>query len=346
MKASGNNESASRVESTNATGCQQRFSCLDNCPPAFGAVPGHWVKRFSAPDASKTAPQTRPERPATMAGHDRHIDFATAANLTRITRQPQPPDPGQDCREQIPWYCHLGQLVDDVLGMADHLGPDLDEFLPERRQRPAPDRRRQHQPPEEVGQVVGQGEHLQPGGVGGARSDLVRQEGRAGLLAPDQLRLQGEPAGPVGQPEEARVYHQARDGGRPRQFRRRIAVVAGRENGGRSATIDRSPGTAGAVRAAGQETPAETVPDDETPTSCAETRDRTTTCRLTTRHSGQVLMRFFPRGLPFRVPAIGRPGLQGSPTCRTPSSCSPLGPTAGLRHTLHCSVQCCGLQIL
>ena len=45
--------------------------------------------------------------------------------------------------------------------MADHLGPDLDEFLPQRCQRPTPDRLREHQLPQEVGQVVGQGEQVQ-----------------------------------------------------------------------------------------------------------------------------------------------------------------------------------------
>ena len=57
---------------------------------------------------------------------------------------------------------HLRQLEDDVLGVDDHLGPDLDQLLPQRRQRPALDRLRQHQLPQEVGQVVRQGEQLQP----------------------------------------------------------------------------------------------------------------------------------------------------------------------------------------
>jgi hypothetical protein len=39
-----------------------------------------------------------------------------------------------------------------------HLGPDLDRPLPQRRERPALERLRQHQLPQEVGQVVGQGE--------------------------------------------------------------------------------------------------------------------------------------------------------------------------------------------
>ena len=40
------------------------------------------------------------------------------------------------------------------------LGPDLDQFLPQRRQRPVLHRARQRQPPQEVPQVVGQREEL------------------------------------------------------------------------------------------------------------------------------------------------------------------------------------------
>ena len=40
----------------------------------------------------------------------------------------------QDFPEQILWHRHLGQLERDVPAMADHLGADLDQFLPQRRQ--------------------------------------------------------------------------------------------------------------------------------------------------------------------------------------------------------------------
>ena len=60
--------------------------------------------------------------------------------------------------------------------LADHLGPDLDEFLPQCCQRPAPDRLREHQLPKEVGQVVGQGEQVQ--------SRLIILESSARQLGP------------------------------------------------------------------------------------------------------------------------------------------------------------------
>src|SRR5215831_20560007 len=45
--------------------------------------------------------------------------------------------------------------------MTDHLGPDLDQLLPQRRESPSFDRLRQYQLPKEVGQVVRQGEQVQ-----------------------------------------------------------------------------------------------------------------------------------------------------------------------------------------
>ena len=50
----------------------------------------------------------------------------------------------------------------DVAAVAHDPGPDLDQLLAQRRQRPLLDLLRQGQRPQEVGQVVGQGEQLQP----------------------------------------------------------------------------------------------------------------------------------------------------------------------------------------
>jgi len=50
----------------------------------------------------------------------------------------------------------------DVFRVPRHLGTDLDEFLPQRRQRPMPHWFRQSQPPQKVAQVVRQGKQLQP----------------------------------------------------------------------------------------------------------------------------------------------------------------------------------------
>src|SRR5262249_40214906 len=78
-------------------------------------------------------------------------------------RRAQPTDPSQDRREQHPGYRYLRQLERHRLGVAGDLGPDLDQLLPQRRQRPSLHRRGQRQLTQEVAQVVGQGEQLQPG---------------------------------------------------------------------------------------------------------------------------------------------------------------------------------------
>ena len=53
----------------------------------------------------------------------------------------------------------------DVAAMADHLGTDLYQLLPQRGQRPVLNLLRQSQRPHEVGEIVGQGVKLQPDGV-------------------------------------------------------------------------------------------------------------------------------------------------------------------------------------
>ena len=49
--------------------------------------------------------------------------------------------------------------------MADHLGTDLYQLLPQRGQRPVLDLLRQSQRPHEVGEIVGQRVKLKPDGV-------------------------------------------------------------------------------------------------------------------------------------------------------------------------------------
>ena len=46
--------------------------------------------------------------------------------------------------------------------MVDSLRPDLDQLLPQRGQRPVLHRPRQREPPQEVPEVVRQGEELKP----------------------------------------------------------------------------------------------------------------------------------------------------------------------------------------
>ena len=70
-----------------------------------------------------------------------------------------PPENGS---EQLSRHGDLGHLEDDVSGIVDDLGADLDHLLPQGRHRPVTNALRQRHLPEEVPQVVGKGEELQP----------------------------------------------------------------------------------------------------------------------------------------------------------------------------------------
>ena len=80
--------------------------------------------------------------------------------------QSQPSNPFENSPEQLSRNRHFRHLEDDLPGMAHDLRPDLDQFLPQRRQCPVTHRLRQHRLPQEVAQVVGQHEQLQPHLVG------------------------------------------------------------------------------------------------------------------------------------------------------------------------------------
>jgi hypothetical protein len=60
--------------------------------------------------------------------------------------RPQSFDPAQDFPEQPSRHRHVGQLERDVAGVANDPGADLDQFLPQRRQGPAPNALRQGKP--------------------------------------------------------------------------------------------------------------------------------------------------------------------------------------------------------
>src|ERR1035437_5399940 len=64
--------------------------------------------------------------------------------------------------EQLARHRHLRHLEDNLPGMAHDLRPDLDQFLPQRRQCPVTHCLGQYRLPQEVAQVVGQHEQLQP----------------------------------------------------------------------------------------------------------------------------------------------------------------------------------------
>ncbi len=66
----------------------------------------------------------------------------------------------QDGCIQPPRYGHLGHLEGGVARTRHHLGADLDQFLPERGQRPVTHVNRKLKPTKKVAEVVGQGKQL------------------------------------------------------------------------------------------------------------------------------------------------------------------------------------------
>jgi hypothetical protein len=71
-----------------------------------------------------------------------------SATLHQWWGHTEPLDAVQNCCEQIARYGHLGQLGRHVPGVPDDPRTDLDQLLPQRRQRPVLNATRQRQPPE------------------------------------------------------------------------------------------------------------------------------------------------------------------------------------------------------
>ena len=79
----------------------------------------------------------------------------------------QPSYPLQNRPEQSLGHGHFRHLEHYAPGVGDHLRTNLDELLPERRQRPVLYRAREGQRTQELAQIVRQGGRLEPD-VGGA----------------------------------------------------------------------------------------------------------------------------------------------------------------------------------
>ncbi len=77
----------------------------------------------------------------------------------------QPIDQPQNAPEQVSRHRHFCQLDGHVPPVSDALDTNLDQLLPQRRQRPMLHLFRQSQRPHEVGKIVGQGMELKPDGV-------------------------------------------------------------------------------------------------------------------------------------------------------------------------------------
>ena len=80
---------------------------------------------------------------------------------------PQPIDESEDFPEQVPRHRQFCQVESNIPSVADDLGTNLDQILPQRGQRPVLDLLWQSQRPHEVGEIVGQGVKLQAAGLAG-----------------------------------------------------------------------------------------------------------------------------------------------------------------------------------
>src|SRR5512135_1607598 len=106
-------------------------------------------------------PDTRPSTP-TFLFDSTPLSSARDERSPGARRRSQPTDPLQDRREQRARHRHLGELECDGLRMAHDFRPDLDQLLPKRRQTPVLHLSWQCHLPQEVPEVVSQGEKLQP----------------------------------------------------------------------------------------------------------------------------------------------------------------------------------------
>lgn len=91
------------------------------------------------------------------------MQFISSFPLSRCHRRhSQALNCHEDVSEQFSRNRNLRHLEDYLPGVAHNLCPDLDQFLPQRGQRPVPHRAWQHRLSKKVPHVVGQDEQQQP----------------------------------------------------------------------------------------------------------------------------------------------------------------------------------------
>src|SRR6516162_3250626 len=84
--------------------------------------------------------------------------------------RPQFRDEPQNLLEHLPWDGDLGHLEDKIAAVAHYLRADLDQLVPQTRQRSVLDRLRRRQRAQEIAEVVGERMKPEPHRVGGERS--------------------------------------------------------------------------------------------------------------------------------------------------------------------------------
>ena len=95
----------------------------------------------------------------------RNLLAVDSLGLRRSWSSSQIINQAQDFLEQASWDCNLGQLKCDVPAMADNFRTDLDQLLPQRRQRPLLHGIGQRQGTHEVAEVIGECMQLEPDGI-------------------------------------------------------------------------------------------------------------------------------------------------------------------------------------
>ncbi len=85
----------------------------------------------------------------------RRVDRTVFLSLYGKRPRSEPIDAAQDVSEQVSRDCDLRHLEGDIAPVAHDLAADLDQPVPERRQRPVPHGIRQGQGSQEVAEIVG-----------------------------------------------------------------------------------------------------------------------------------------------------------------------------------------------
>src|SRR5262249_50649239 len=117
----------SRGEFTQPKEQLQRFSRQRRrqYPLRRGLIPAHKTLLL------RSSPEIRPPGAPRTPGDSFRARLSGRPTSTRGTGRAQPGDPLQNPGEQLPRDGDFRQLEGEVLGVGYHLGPDLDQFLPQ-----------------------------------------------------------------------------------------------------------------------------------------------------------------------------------------------------------------------
>jgi hypothetical protein len=135
-------------------------------PPPFAAKP---------PGCPSASPKPAAFRDQGAALPSSSVASAPISRSCWRGRRPESGDQRQDFGEHLPRHRDLGHLKRNVAAVADDLGADLDQLLPQAGQRPRLRRLRHGEGSHEIAEIVCQGMELKANRVGG--EGAARQAG-------------------------------------------------------------------------------------------------------------------------------------------------------------------------